>query len=258
MLAAAGLVAAAALVSIARHRLEQERRAGERRALESARQSLEESGMTYVRSFSSAYVTASCRYPVALLAAPNSRMDEYYKWEAQDVETVASRGRQGLRAIPVRELTTEDMAMQRERRRKVMRWQKTDMILVEGQALPAGIDPARVRWIPEKSPFAWMNGSEEATPEIEALIKRRLRQQTGRPEKAKQLELEHSRKWHDRDQAALAHGRLPEAVGRSYWEATPKVLEHRGSVPEDDQAISGRGTDSGRAGLCSIVEDVQS
>lgn len=85
-------------------------------------------------------------------------------------------------------LSEEKRRLHREARLAEHGWKQREIILVEGDELPEGVDEKAVRYIPKTHPFA-LSQQEKEEEWSEEVIKRRLNQRRGRPEK-KRLEAE--------------------------------------------------------------------
>ncbi|GJP51902.1 hypothetical protein CLOM_g11030 [Closterium sp. NIES-68] len=83
---------------------------------------------------------------------------------------------------PLPPLTAEKMEFHRQQRQKEHGWKKPQVVLVEGDPVPEGIDPMTVRFIPRRHPFA-LNQDESEEQLSEEVARRRLKQRRGRPEK---------------------------------------------------------------------------
>lgn len=86
---------------------------------------------------------------------------------------------------PLAPLSDEKIRYHRELRRKEHGWKKPELVLIEGESIPEGVDPMTVRFIPKKHPFA-LNKNETEEDWSEDVARRRLRQRSGRPEKEQQ------------------------------------------------------------------------
>ncbi|CAI7824724.1 unnamed protein product [Closterium sp. NIES-53] len=83
---------------------------------------------------------------------------------------------------PLPPLTNEKMEYHRQQRRKEHGWKKPELVLVEGDPVPEGVDPMTVRFIPRRHPFS-LNQGEGEEELSEEVARRRLMQRRGRPEK---------------------------------------------------------------------------
>ncbi|CAI5518743.1 unnamed protein product, partial [Closterium sp. Naga37s-1] len=83
---------------------------------------------------------------------------------------------------PLPPLTAEKMEFHRQQRQKEHGWKKPQVVLVEGDPVPDGVDPMTVRFIPRRHPFA-LNQDESDEILSEDVARRRLKQRRGRPEK---------------------------------------------------------------------------
>ncbi|GJP36419.1 hypothetical protein CLOM_g20929 [Closterium sp. NIES-68] len=83
---------------------------------------------------------------------------------------------------PLPPLTSEKMEYHRQQRRKEHGWKKPELVLVEGDPVPEGVDPMTVRFIPRRHPFS-LNQGEGEEELSEEVARRRLMQRRGRPEK---------------------------------------------------------------------------
>lgn len=87
---------------------------------------------------------------------------------------------------PLAPLSEERMRAARVARMREHGWQKPKVVLVEGDPVPEGIDPRAVRFIPQRHPFA-LPQSQADEEWSEDVVRRRLRQRRGLPEKEREL-----------------------------------------------------------------------
>eukprot|EP00897_Mesotaenium_endlicherianum_P009348 jgi/Mesen1/8441/ME000475S07703 len=136
---------------------------------------------------------------------------------------------------PLPPLSEEKIRRHRELRMAEHGWKKPEATLVEGDAVPPGVDPKAVRYIPRKHPFALAQDEvqEKLTEEV---ILRRLKQRSGRPEKEKEEIQRRLARWRMEAGGDVAGG----GPGRAGLpdESPLGALEERGNSSGDGDAGS--------------------
>lgn len=136
-------------------------------------------------------------------------------------------------------LSEEKRRQHREARMREHGWKKLEMVLVEGDTIPEGVDAKAVRFIPRKHPFA-LNQSEKTEEWSEEVVRRRLKQRRGRPEKDREEARKRLDMFRDENVAAKA---VNEALAGRIW---PGVGAGIGGAQDSKAGISGTG--NGREG----------